>query len=296
MNSSIRMSPLDAGQVAVGEIAPVLLPSREGNYARRAARLRELAVGHPMADYLDFVAGVVESQELLLKQRPLPSSVLAGLKASLGEEGAPLDCRRHVRHGYWLVLLRGLGETVEHPALEELLVQEDWRLEAYADSLLRGDFHEVHSGEALFVWAALSLYFGQLAAHLPAVGKARGEERQYCPVCASAPVASSVMTGAQAGLRYLQCGLCESRWHMVRLKCSNCEATGGLDYWSLGEVKAAVKAESCGECRSYLKVFYPEHERGLEVVADDLATLGLDAEVEREGFGRSGVSPFLFPG
>ena len=56
------------------------------------------------------------------------------------------------------------------------------------------------------------------------------------------------------------------------------------------------QAESCGECRSYLKVFYPEHERELEVLADDLASLGLDAEVEREGFGRSGVSPFLFPG
>ncbi|MDG9886035.1 formate dehydrogenase accessory protein FdhE [Pseudomonas sp. GD04058] len=296
MTSSIRMTPQGAGQAAVGAIAPVLLPPREGNHARRAARLRELAVRHPMADYLGFVAGIVESQELLLTHRPLPPALLAGLAASLGATGAPLDCRRHVRHGHWLVLLRGLGETIEHPALEELLQEEDWRLEAYADSLLRGDFHEVHSGEALFIWSALSLYFSQLAAHLPAVGIVQGEERQFCPVCASAPVASSILTGAQAGLRYLHCGLCESRWHMVRLKCSNCEATGGLDYWSLEDAKAPVKAESCGECRSYLKVFYPEHERGLEVVADDLATLGLDAEVERQGFGRSGVSPFLFPG
>ena len=201
-----------------------------------------------------------------------------------------------IRDRHWLVLLRGLGDTIEHPALEELLLEPDWRLEAYADSLLRGDFHEVHSGQALFVWAALSLYFSQLAAHLPATGQARGEARQYCPVCASAPVASSILSGPQAGLRYLHCGLCESRWHMVRLKCSNCEATGALDYWSLEHAKAAVKAESCGECRSYLKVFYPEHERELEVLADDLASLGLDAEVEREGFGRSGVSPFLFPG
>jgi len=294
--SSIRMTPLASGQAAVGDIAPVLLPSRDGQHARRAARLRQLAVGHPMADYLDFVAGLVESQELLLKQVPPPAALLATLPALLDNQGAPLDCQRHVRHGHWLVLLRGLGETIEHPALEELLQEQDWRLEAYADSLLRGDFHEVHSGEALFIWAALSLYFSQLAAHLPAAGKAQGENRQYCPVCASAPVASSILTGAQAGLRYLHCGLCESRWHMVRLKCSNCEATGALDYWSLDEAKAAVKAESCGECRSYLKVFYPEHERELEVLADDLASLGLDAEVEREGFGRSGVSPFLFPG
>jgi len=31
-------------------------------------------------------------------------------------------------------------------------------------------------------------------------------------------------------------------------------------------------------------------------VADDLASIALDAEVERQGFDRSGVNPFLFPG
>jgi len=290
--NSIRMTPLEGGQAAVGEIVPLLLPSRGGDYLRRAARLRVLAVGHPMAGYLDFVAGLVESQQYLLQRMPLPPALLAGLPALLDSEGAPLDCQRHVRHPHWRALLRGLGETIEHAVLEELLAEQDWRLEAYADSLLRGDYHQVNSGEALFVWAALSLYFSQLAAHLPAAGKAQGEQRQHCPVCASAPVASTL----HGGLRYLQCGLCESRWHLVRLKCSNCEATGKLDYWSLDAPQVAVKAESCGECESYLKVFYPEHDRDLEVLADDLATLALDAEVEREGFGRSGVSPFLFPG
>lgn len=294
--NSIRMTPLEGGQAAVGEIVPVLLPFRGGDYLRRAARLRVLAVGHPMAGYLDFVAGLVESQQYLLERMPLPDSLLADLPAVLEGEGAPLDCQRHVRHPHWRALLRGLGETIEHAVLEDLLAEEDWRLEAYADSLLRGDYHQVNSGEALFVWAALSVYFRQLAAHLPAVGKAHGEGRQHCPVCAGVPVASSIQTGAQAGLRYLHCGLCESRWHMVRVKCSNCEGTGALDYWSLDSERAVVKAESCGECESYLKVFYPEHDRELEVLADDLATLGLDAEVEREGFGRSGVSPFLFPG
>lgn len=294
--NSIRMTPLEGGQAAVGEIVPVLLPSRAGDYRKRAARLRVLAVGHPMADYLGFVGGLVESQQRLLECLPLPSALLETLPVLLDGSGAPLDCRRHVRHGHWLALLRGLGEHIEHPALEDLLGEDDERLEAQADALLRGDFHQVHSGAALFLWAALSLYFRQLAAHLPASGKAQGEGRQHCPVCASAPVASSILSGAQAGLRYLHCGLCESRWHMVRLKCSNCEATGALDYWSLDAPRVAVKAESCGACESYLKVFYPEHDRDLEVLADDLATLGLDAEVEREGFGRSGVSPFLFPG
>lgn len=290
------MNPLEPGRPAVGEIVPVLLPAKGGNYVARAARLRQLAVGHPMADYLDFVAGLVSTQQRLLERMPLPQTLIDALPARLSGDGAPLDHATHVRDGHWRALLRGLAETIEHPALEDLLLEDDRTVEAAADALLRGDYDQVNSGEALFLWAALSLYFSQLAAHLPASGKALGEERQHCPVCAGAPVASSILVGPQAGLRYLQCGLCESRWHMVRLKCSNCEATGSLDYWSLGSEQAPVKAESCGECQSYLKVFYPEHDREVEVLADDLASLALDAEVERQGFGRSGVGPFLFPG
>jgi formate dehydrogenase accessory protein FdhE len=47
------------------------------------------------------------------------------------------------------------------------------------------------------------------------------------------PVASIVHQGNEAGLRYLHCSLCESEWHLVRAKCSNCEATRDIGYWSL---------------------------------------------------------------
>ncbi|SFD20787.1 formate dehydrogenase formation protein, partial [Pragia fontium DSM 5563 = ATCC 49100] len=36
-------------------------------------------------------------------------------------------------------------------------------------------------------------------------------------------------------------------------------------------------------------------DQNVEPVADDLASLVLDAKVEEEGFARSGVNPFLFP-
>lgn len=290
--TSIRMTPLEGGRPAVGDIAPVLLPAVGGGYAVRAARLRQLAEGHPMADYLGFVAALVAAQQQVLQRLPLPQPLIDALPALLHQDQPPLECRTFARDGYWLAALRQLAEHLQHPVLQGLAQRNDASLEADAEALLAGAYDQVDSGEALFIWAALSLYFSQLAAHLPASGKARGEQRQHCPVCASVPVASSI----HGGLRYLQCSLCESRWHMVRLKCSNCEATGALDYWSLDSEKAPIKAESCGNCQSYLKVFYPEHDRDLEVLADDLASLALDAEVERQGFGRSGVGPYLFPG
>ena len=295
--NSIQMTPVEQRSAGVGEIPAVLLPTLGERYRQRAARLRQLAEAHPMADYLLFVAQVADAQQHLLERLPLPAPLVSGLAARLADNKAPLAWASLPRDAYWQQLLHGLGEHIEHATLQGLCALDAPTLDAAADALLAGRFNEIDSGQALFLWAALSLYFTQMAAHLPAIGSAGvGEQRQHCPVCTGAPVASVILTGAQTGLRYLHCGLCESRWHMVRLKCSNCEETGSLDYWSLHTHETAIKAESCGDCHSYLKVFYPEHERDLELVADDLASIALDAEVERQGFDRSGVSPFLFPG
>lgn len=136
-----------------------------------------------------------------------------------------------------------------------------------------------------------------MASQIP--GKARaeyGEHRQFCPVCGSIPVSSVVHLGTVNGLRYLHCNLCESEWHVVRVKCSNCEQTGDLNYWSLESEQAAVKAESCGDCGTYLKILYQEKDPKVEAVADDLASLILDAKMEEEGFARNSINPFLFPG
>jgi len=295
--NSIQMTPAEQRSAGVGEIPAVLLPTLGERYRQRATRLRQLAEGHPMADYLRFVAQVGDAQQPLLERLPLPATLVSSLAGRVAAGKAPLAWASLPRDAYWQQLLRGLGEHIDHAPLQGLCAQGEAALDVAADALLAGRFSEIDSGQALFLWAALSLYFTQLAAHLPAIGNAGvGEQRQHCPVCTGAPVASVIMTGAQAGLRYLHCGLCESRWHMVRLKCSNCEETGSLDYWSLDTHETAIKAESCDDCHSYLKVFYPEHERDLELVADDLASIALDAEVERQGFDRSGVNPFLFPG
>ena len=301
---SIHMTPVQTPVGGVNEIVAVLLPTLKDRYSKRAARLRQLAQEHAMGDYLEFCAQLAQAQHRLLEHLPLPPTLAAGLAERLVDGQAPLDSADYPRDRYWHSLLHGLIEqlqTAANPAvratLDSLRAHTPEQLEDLASALLAGDFERVGSGRALFVWAALSLYFSQLASVLPASASATlGEQRQHCPVCASAPVASVVMTGAQAGLRYLQCSLCECRWHMVRVKCSNCEGTGALDYWSLDRQDAALKAESCNDCHSYLKVFYPEKDRDQELLADDLASLALDAEVEREGYGRSGVSPFLFPG
>ena len=48
--------------------------------------------------------------------------------------------------------------------------------------------------------------------------------------------------------------------------------------------------------RSALKILYQEKDPKIEAVADDLASLVLDARMEQEGYARSSINPFLFPG
>ena len=300
--SSIKLAPVQEPTGGVKHITPLLLPRLSQHYQARTQRLVQLAEDHAMGDYLRFTAGIAAAQQRGLEELPRPDSANARLELVEGQ--APLACTQLHRDAYWLQVLNLLIEQLRPTAtpeaqavLDELQGSSALQLEQLADSLLAGDFAEVGSGRALFLWSALSLYWTQLAARLPLEASAElGEQRQFCPVCAASPSASVVLGGDQSGLRYLHCGLCESRWHMVRVKCSNCEEGDKLDYWSLETTDAPLKAESCSHCKSYLKILYLDRANYQEVFADDLASLALDAEVEREGFARSSFNPLLFPG
>jgi len=299
--SSIKLTPVQEPTGGVKHVTPLLLPTLDKHYQVRAERLRKLAEGHAMGDYLTFTAAIAAAQQQVLDELPLPDSVNARLEL---DGSAPLAYATLPRDGYWQQLLSRLIEQLRPAATPEALVVLDElqgssaeQLETLADQLLAGDFAAVGSARALFLWSALSLYWTQLAARLPLEASAElGEKRQFCPVCASAPSASVVLGGDLSGLRYLHCGLCESRWHMVRVKCSNCEQAERLEYFSLETRDAPIKAESCSDCMSYLKVLYMDRAGYQEVYADDLASLALDADVENAGFARSGFNPLLFPG
>ncbi|HCM1638258.1 TPA: formate dehydrogenase accessory protein FdhE [Klebsiella pneumoniae] len=319
---SIRIIPQDelgSSEKRTAEaIPPLLFPRLKNLYNRRAERLRELAANNPLGDYLRFAALIAHAQEVVLYDHPLQMDLTARIKAASEQGKPPLDIHKaaseqgkppldiHVlpRDKHWHKLLHSLiaelKPEMSGPALaviENLEKASEQELEQMASALFVSDFASVSSDKAPFIWAALSLYWAQMASLIP--GKARaeyGEQRQFCPVCGSMPVSSIVQIGTTQGLRYLHCNLCETEWHVVRVKCSNCEQSRDLHYWSLDNEQAAVKAESCGDCGTYLKIMYQEKDPKVEAVADDLASLVLDARMEQEGFARSSINPFMFPG
>ncbi|MEM6161390.1 formate dehydrogenase accessory protein FdhE [Erwinia sp. P6884] len=306
---SIRIIPqeqLEKSDKTTAEmIPPLLFPRLKNLYSRRAARLRQLADKNPLGDYLRFAAVVASAQEIVLYDHPLQMDLYARLVETARLGKPPLDIHTLPRDPHWQRLLHSLiAEMKPEMSGQALAVLENLEkasapeLEAMAEALFNNDFAQVSSDKSPFIWAALSVYWAQMAALIP--GKARaeyGEQRQFCPVCGSVPVSSVIHMGMEnGGLRYLHCNLCESEWHVVRAKCSNCEQTRDLHYWSLDSETSPIKAESCGDCGTYLKMFYQEKDPAVEPVADDLASLVLDARMEQEGFSRSSLNPFLFPG
>ena len=302
---SIRILPEnEIKQAAASYTAPPLLFSNPKNlYQRRAARLRELAQDHPLADYLLFAAAIADTQLALLESMPIPQD--PRLQALSGEQLAnkPLDVKNWQRDPIWRKLLTALLEKLKPSANDQILTTIEWlekaadsELEELADNILAQEFATISSDKAVFVWAALSLYWLQLVQQIPHNAKQESTQNLHCcPVCNTAPTASLVHFGSQQGLRYLHCALCESEWNMVRSQCSNCGQNKELDYWSIDDYMAAIRSESCGSCKSYLKIMFQEKEPKVEVIADDLASLFLDMEMEEKGFMKSGLNPFIFP-
>jgi FdhE protein len=275
---------------------PILKPALHELYTARAARLRLLSEEHELKSYLQLAADISQAQSSLLDLESTSTDM-----SSLTLANGCLDVIAIARKSDWCHYLEALLSQIDssapeatRPHLETLktMPHED-RIEAGV-LLAQGSFNQIHAALAPFIWAALSSAIA-VAARKVEAPLATGHEHHNCPVCDGTPVASLIHTGERQGSRYLHCSLCESEWHMVRAKCTNCDNSENLDYLSFESTDAAVRAESCGDCHSYLKVISHVQDPSLEVVADDLATLRLDAAVTAEGYGRTGLNPFALP-
>jgi FdhE protein len=319
------------------------MPQRAEVFSARAARLRQLADGHPLGDYLRLMAALVDAQQHVLDnfqaERPSPESI----------EQAQQHCMPLVPAsggydaGRWQPLLVPLLDAVAaQPALpaavkgviERVRAADPAALEAGAQALLAGHGKGVDAASAPFLMAALQVLWTGVASTLEAGEVPMLDVPNVCPVCGTLPVASVVrIGGAHEGYRYLCCGLCATEWHMVRVKCTHCEASehvayhvvdtagAGTDAALASEAESAVpdggiikgpdgrpkldeaskrvasspiRAESCDDCHSYRKIFYQDKDPFVEPVADDLASLALDVLMGEAGYARANGNPLLW--
>lgn len=304
--------------VRAGEQLTFLHLPDAGVFAARAVRLRQLAEGHAMRDFLLFAAELADAQHRALKANvavPLPTAEQVEAAASAGLPLLPADT--WPRAAVWRESLRALlqdlaGHLPDGPArstVRQLADASDEHLDTQAGRLLTGVMFGLDMAAAPLLAAGLQLHWVRLAQQTAAAYSGgqlapfgRIDDPTICPCCASRPVASVERLGAD-GARYLACGLCATQWHYVRIKCSHCQSTKGISLQNLvaadsaaGETQPAVQAECCSECGHYLKLMHPARDNGLEPVADDLATLTLDLLVSEEGQQRHGVNLLLLFG
>ena len=281
------------------------VPGGEQTFSDRARRLHALAAGHVLCGYLEFMSRLVEAQTHAA--RALAGRVPGanpGHVAQCIAEGRPVypaigwDRDPVWRQALDLILGRLANEEAASLAVRELGIASPERIEEIAGHLLAGEFAAAHPGQAPLVAAALQVYWNALASQLDAsLFRPGGQATGLCPACGSAPVASVVrIGGAEQGLRYLHCSLCDAEWHLPRVQCSNCSNTTELGYFAIEGAGETVKAEACDACHSYLKQVYMTKAPEADPVADDLATLALDMLMAERDYLRSGPNLLFIPG
>ena len=298
---------LEPGQIealASRTVPRVRLPEREHLFARRAARLLTLAERDPLGGYLRLAAAIAAAQQDAVGALTVPAPDPGAVETARAH-GMPLvPARGFTRDAVWRAMLAritaAVGATRGFPpavagTCARLAAEPAEELEARADRLLAADGRDADPAAAPFVIAALQAYWVRLASALPPALAAPAAATGVCPVCGMPPVASIVHSTAPcAGFRYLQCGLCATEWHRVRVECTQCGATTGVALHSIDGGPPAIRAETCDSCHAYRKIFYEEHDADVEPLADDLASVALDLLLAEAGFHRASVNPLLW--
>jgi FdhE protein len=289
---------------------PLILPDPGRRFAATAARLHALSDGHPMADWLRFMAGLSQAQhDAVATLGSLAGPDAALVRQAVDARMPPLAADGHRRDPLWresfTVLLDSSGDgpfgdavpAKARAVMQSLRARKGAEVERLADDFLSGGVAPADMGAALYVAAALQVYFTCLAGRLSAADLRLLPERGLCPCCGSSPVSGLVTaSGPTPGTRYLHCSLCSTAWNHVRVVCITCGKSGAVSLMGIEGDSGAVKAEACGACRSYAKMLYQAQDMKVDPVADDLATLGLDVLVAEAGWSRHAPNPLLLIG
>lgn len=300
MAQNLEPDPTLIGGVPTPPLA--FLPEPVKLFQTRARRFAFLAESNPLAPYLAFLAELSRLQARLAATLP-PVSAIAPMRVTEAARSAmpPIDRLRVSADPALGVTLDAfvegaVGLSMPEPArlaLDAVRAAEPadriWLLSNILSDRIPDDSAAPH----LFAAAAVQVHLARLAATLDA-GALVPVGTGLCPACGGRPATTSVMgTQGIENVRYAACACCATCWNEVRVKCLCCGSTKGISYRSVETTEATVKAETCKECHSWIKIFYTTKNPSLDPVADDVGSLGLDILMKETDFRRGGFNPYL---
>ncbi|MCS0504970.1 formate dehydrogenase accessory protein FdhE [Ancylobacter mangrovi] len=279
-----------------------VLPDPASVFTARAARLGTYAEVSPLKPYLSFVAGLVDAQHAILAGLPpveMPDAEMLARAAS--HQMPPLDRTGTTLDDTLETTLDALFDAATQVAMPDEAGEALARVSA-ADGAQRAQMVRdvlAHAmpvemlAEHIYVAAALQVHFTRLAAALDAPSLQPVGDG-VCPACGGPPVASLIVEWPNAhGNRFCACSLCSTLWHYVRIRCCSCGTTKGIGYQEIEQSPGTIKAETCDECRTYVKVMYQNKDPAIEPMADDIGTLALDLMMREGPYRRAAFNPFL---
>lgn len=280
----------------------VRLPEPAKLFALRSTRFAALAPGHQLEAYLAFLAGLCGAQAELaaaIDAPDLPSPTELRLRAINAmpllprEELATDPAVSKVFDRLAELLADVTMPDIARAALAKAVAADPEARRAMYAAVLADTVPVEAVAEHIFAAAALQIVAAWRTALLdPLLPQPVADG--VCPCCGGPPVASAVVADPTVeGVRYVQCSLCAAQWNHVRVKCVSCGSTKGIAYQEIEGIADTIKAETCDECRTYVKILNRRKAPELEAVADDVASLGLDLLVTEAGWRRAGVNPFL---
>ena len=299
-SSTLQPDPSAIGGISKAPFAA--LPRLPQLFEDRARRFDGLAETSRLAPYLRFLAALSRLQASLPKDLPtLPPLDAEQIERARAAAMPPIDraalagqaaCRETLEA--FLTSARTIDMPQQAREALEAIIGADaetrgWMLENVLSDAIPPDSVAHH----LFVTAAVQVHAARLAATLEA-SRLVPVGTGVCPACGGRPVGSLVVGvhGAE-GARYAVCSCCATRWNEVRVKCLACGATKGIGYRAVEAEEASIKAEICDSCKSWTKILYQNRNPSLDIVADDVASLGLDLLMRETEYRRAGFDPFL---
>ncbi len=296
---------------------PIQPPDPATVFADRARRFEHFAARDvEQRPFFAFLAALSRAQHAAVDgfvPRGLPDDGAVALRHRHAMPVVPAGLAS--RDPSWIDALRRVLDAASGPLPDALATSRrslaattDDELDRLGGLLLAFDYESLAPDVVPWIAAGLQAWWVAAAAGVGRDAMRLLEPSTLCPCCGSLPVASvRRIGGKRQGVRYLVCSICATEWHLVRVKCAQCASTKGIGYLSLssdpdsdaGKAAASrevVKAETCDECASYLKVVNLESDPGADPVADDLATIPLDVLTDARGYRRIGPLPFVHPG
>lgn len=303
MSDAPGFAPFEDVGIAERDKPPFMrLPSPETLFGLRAMRFASLAPGHQLEAYLSFLAALSRVQDAIARELPPPAlPALTELRTRAANAMPLLPREELAADPASRAAITRLATLLDDVAMPDLARGALGRVKAADEATQRAmlgavlaDAIPVESiAEHIFAAAAVQVVAAHRTARLdPLLPQPVADG--VCPCCGGPPVASAVVADVNVeGVRYVQCSLCAAQWNHVRVKCVSCGSTKGIAYQAIEGIADTIKAETCDECRTYVKILNRRKDPELEPVADDVASLGLDLLVTEAGWKRAGVNPYL---